>query len=146
MPDTKEAFTSFSTYPVSPMVPTINMGPDNREIVTMLLTADNEIIDHIKNDGKHNLDIQISTYLLDNDNGKKDLVMRFDLFYPNGHATYEAFIYGEIEDQQENFIKVLQNSNTITVLLANQNGKIGKVIPVDWEYRKFENSLNQLLM
>jgi hypothetical protein len=141
-----EPMAAFKTYPKNSMIPAIVKRENNSEIVSMIIIADGETLSLINGYKDERLDIQVTTYLEDiNDGMGKNLVIRFDIFYPHAHSLYEGVVHDEPKGQQRDFIKALENSKVIDLVVTDENRKVHRVIPVEWDYDKSKNVFDRIL-
>lgn len=140
--DMDEPLTFYKTYPKNSMIPAITKGADKRDMVSMVMIADREIMEMLNEMAEENFDIQTTTYAEDVKDGKnKNLVLRFDMFLPHAHTTYEGVIHN-VNGQQKEFVEALRDSDSIDLYVTNENGKVEKVIPVKWEYERAKRVLD----
>lgn len=140
--DMDEPLTYFKAYPKNSMIPAITKGTDNNNMVSMVMIADREIMEMLNEMAEENLDIQTTTYAEDVDDGKnKNLVLRFDMFLPHAHSTYEGVIHN-VNGQQKEFIEALKSSEIIDLYISDENRMVEKVIPVKWEYERAKKVLD----
>lgn len=140
--DMDEPLTYFKTYPKNSMIPAITKGADKRDVVSMMMIANPEIMEMMNEMAEESLDIETTIYSEDA-GGKKDrnLVVRFDMFFPHAHTTYEGVVHN-VNGQQKEFVKALEDSNTIDLWVTDENRRIEKVIPVKWEKERAKKILD----
>ncbi|TDT50352.1 hypothetical protein [Fonticella tunisiensis] len=142
--DMDEVYTIFKTYPKNSMMPAITAGPQHKEMVSMMIVANDDTIEMINKEKE--FDVQITTYVENVHDGKeKNLVMRFDMYFHNAHAVYEGIITDEPRGRQKEFVEVLKNTDTIDLWITDEQREVKRVVPLKWEYEKAKNVLDKFL-
>jgi Ca2+-binding EF-hand superfamily protein len=142
----KKLFPQIKKYPMNSMTPNISRDDDNKIVVSMLALADDEMIQDFVKDTDGKVDIEINCYLEKNKNNiGRDLVIRFNFYYPTGHPIFESVIYGDLLDRQKDFIEALMRVDNIMVWVVDKHHKVRKVIQTTWDYRPSAKLFNELL-
>lgn len=141
----QKVFPKYKQYPLNSMIPALSLN-DNKIVVSMLIIADDEMIKDFIIDQSGMVDVEINTYLDNNEyNIGKDLKIRFDFYYPTGHPIFEATIHGDLLDRQKDFVEALKMVDSIVIWIADKNRKVKKVMNVSWDYNLAKHTLDQLV-
>jgi len=145
-------FPQWKQYPINSLTPSIEEYDDTEEPIAihMMFIGDDYMLQDFAReqytDAQGKVMIETSLYIEPNEfKVGKDLVLRFEFFYPTGNPVLETVIVGDMPDMQKYFIKSLEKIDKFYLWIADRKGKMVRVKRITWNYDGHKTILNQIM-